>query len=264
MRWWAILLPAAVLSIALPQPAWFDPYLLPSPVIFRGTVVDTNNQPLAHVRISGVEKDGEFLLPVDAGDDGRFNLLTRSPSLVFRKDGFEGRFVRVSSSENARVELNSLSAGRFPECASKVRCGAPDVFCIPDGHGLRRKDETGRAVIDAWVETFSLSKPGNQRAVLTHGAGPSWRGEPRLKQIWSSVKYTEQQKQVHRLTVIDARGTNAAGKLWRNVGVDYTKRSGGEPYQVGESLFYEDRTPKEAALFDQVLDNLCANPSAPK
>ncbi|HTS51370.1 MAG TPA: carboxypeptidase-like regulatory domain-containing protein, partial [Bryobacteraceae bacterium] len=136
MRWWAILLPAAVLPIALPHPAWFDSYLLSSPAIFRGTVVDKNDEPLSGVSISGVENNGEFALRLDVAENGHFNLRTRSPSLVFRKDGFQSRFVRVSSSEDGRVELDTVTAAPLPECSSKARCGEGDMFCIPDRHGL--------------------------------------------------------------------------------------------------------------------------------
>ncbi len=45
--------------------------------------------------------------------------------------------------------------------------------------------------------------------------------------------------------ILDAHGKTSDGKLWRSIG------------QSGESVFYFGQEPRDAALFDRVLDGLC-------
>ena len=81
---------------------------------------------------------------------------------------------------------------------------------------------------------------------MLHGAGTSWGGpEPRTQEIWNSVEFSEAQREARLDLVLDARGRTADGKLWRSIG------------REGESVFYYGQEPKDAALFDRVLDGLC-------
>ena len=184
----AILLSAFIIvPVVLSQPAWFDAYLLPSPVGLRGTVVDANNRPVAGVTLSGVEQDGEFVHRLDLPGNGGFTLRTRSPSLVFRKDGFESQFFRVNGSKNMRIVLRRTPLVPLPECNAAARCEKGDVFCLPKRSGLRLRRRS-EGMIDAWSEAFVPRKEFGAQTILTHGGGPSWLGEPKLRQIWSSVK----------------------------------------------------------------------------
>jgi hypothetical protein len=81
---------------------------------------------------------------------------------------------------------------------------------------------------------------------MLHGAGPSWGGpEPRSQEVWRSVEFSEIHRTWRGSLIYDARGKTSDGKLWRSVG------------QSGESIFYFDQNPKDATLFDRVMDGLC-------
>ena len=262
MRSWAhrIVCVSAILAPGWCQNARYEDYLLPSPALLRGIVVDSDNHPVPGVQIYDVERDGDFLRTVDLGSDGRFELRTRAPSVVLRKDGFESRFLRVNGDEGLRLVLDATGEPRpLPMCPEKALCVSGAVFCLPKLKGFRfGKLDVG---FDASRRSITSPKLVGSRAVLVHGSGPSWFGpEPRLWRVWSSLEYAEELKRARGLLVIDARGKSIKGTLWRSIGVSEEWNSGGADYPVGESVYYEDRTTAEAAVLDRVIDGLCVMP----
>jgi hypothetical protein len=120
--------------VAQDGPAKFQ---LPTPVQVHGVVVDSAGDPIAEVRIDNIALPEDF---AKADASGRFEFVARGPSVVFRKSGWTGRLVRVSSSTgNIRVVLER--AGDPPplrNCGKKEKCGTAPLggFCFPKVRGV--------------------------------------------------------------------------------------------------------------------------------
>jgi hypothetical protein len=218
---------------------------LPTPVQVRGVVVDSAGAPIPGVRIDHLALTEAVAL---ADSIGRFEVEARGPSFVFRKRGWTSHLLRLSSStEDIRVVLDRASdPAPLPACSKKERCGTAPLgdFCFPKVHGVSNGNTVPRTdtleqhfIIRSWLE------PGR---TMLHGAAPSWGGpEPPTREIWDSIEFSEIQREAHGSLVLDSRGKTSDGKLWRSVG------------QSGESAFYLGQDPKDAMLFDRVLDGLC-------
>jgi hypothetical protein len=245
---------------AWPQSGW-ESYFLPSAVGLHGIVADSNDAPLGGVTIHYLEDDGNPRAPLDIGADGRFEVTTRAPAVVFRKPGFDSEYRRTS--ENARLRIVMRKATRpMAACAAQAGCVGVGRLCLPNLPGFHFKKPVDG--IDVWVRSITAGGLAHRAAELTWRVGPSWLGMPRAEQVWASVEYSESQKQVDGLSIADVHGKRANGKPWRSLGLDYERSSGGsDPYHIGESVSYQNVDAATAAVFDRMIDGVCVKP-APK
>jgi hypothetical protein len=176
---------------------------------------------------------------------------------VFRKNGYQSKFLHIEGNKNLRVVMSPAGEPPpLPVCSANAACVSNGMFCLPMVEGIQfGKLDQG---FDAAVRVVTAPGLSGPKAILTHGYGASWLGEPRLEHVWPSVEYSEKYERAAGIMVIDARGKTEDGRLWRNIGVNYERPPGGnEGYHVGESVYYGRRPPAEAALLDRVIDGLC-------
>lgn len=219
--------------------------LLPTPAQVRGLVVDSAGNPIPEVRIDHIALTAAF---ATADRSGHFEFEAHGPSVVFRKKGWTSRLVRVSSSTGEiRVVLDRAGDSTpLPNCSKEEPCGTAPLgnFCFPKVHGVSAGDIV--PTTDTLEQQFSIHSWLGPDRTMHHGTAPSWGGpEPRTREIWDSVDFSEVQRDSQGQLVLDSRGRTSGGKLWRSVG------------QPGESVFYYGQEPKDAMLFDRVLDGLC-------
>jgi hypothetical protein len=220
-------------------------FLLPSPVQLRGVVVDVAGDPVADVRINHLFLTEAFALTDRAG---RFEFDARGPAVVFRKRGWKSQLVRVSAvNGTTHVVLDRASdPDPLPTCSPKPHCVtlAQGEFCLPVTSGMQvsRKPFS----IDTLEQEFAIHSGLGPDKKMLHGSGLAWGGpEPLTSEIWDSIEFSEIQRDAQGSLVLDARGKTTDGKLWRSIG------------QSGESVYYYGQDPKDASLFDRVLDGLC-------
>jgi hypothetical protein len=219
---------------------------LPVPVQVRGVVVDSVGDPIPDVRIDHISLVGVGAL-ARSDPMGRFGFEAYGPSIVFRKSGWRSRLVPASRlTSDGRVVLERADDPEtLPLCSKNPQCVTTGgIFCLPKVRGVDIGDRPN--TIDTFEREFTISSWFGRWRTMLHGAGTSWGGpEPRTQEIWNSVEFSETQREARLDLVLDARGRTADGKLWRSIG------------REGESVFYYDQEPKDAALFDRVLDGLC-------
>jgi len=235
-------------SILLADAAAFSqsptPYLLPRAISLTGTVEDEAGKPIQDVWIGHSN--------VRTGDTtdatGHFSLATQAPAIVFRKAGFDSKYVRLTADGALTVLLRRSRLG-FPECAASDVCtylGRNGQFCVPNIKGISISGNN--ADIDYQTRVFSF-KSGQQTTALQHGAGPMWSfGIPLDREVWGSTQYSEKNYDYHGILIVDAQGAKADGKSWRFLGM------------VGETLSYVDIIPEDKQRLDQLLDGVCARP----
>jgi hypothetical protein len=222
--------------------------LYPTPVRVSGITVDSSGNPVQGVRIGHLAVRGQVSIESPSAETdamGRFRFDTIGPAVVFRKDGFESQFARVSGGPTElRIVLKPAPAVEaVPVCRAASKCVSvrTGVLCLPKIKGVRTGD--ANTTLDTFERTFSVRMG---RWQMIHGAGTAWGGpDPRDEDVWSSIAYKERIRDGGGIQVLDASGTTSDGKAWRSVGV------------AGESVFYFDLDPGAAAKFDQVLDGLC-------
>ncbi len=230
-----LLLPAQRLT-------WYErQILLPEPQTISGRVVDESGQPIAgaHVDHSDVKEQEQLF----TDELGRFHLDTRASAIVIRKHGFDGQLVRIGGTAPVRIVLERATP--LPEC--KNVCiglkGAQSTFCFPPVPSVKVSDQ-GR-MGDSTMREFMVPTSIGPHEVL-FGTGPTWSlGIPFTGDVWESVEYSEKDYILGDSDVIDARGKNSDGKLWRFVGT------------FGESASYYEVDPSDAALPDRFLDGVC-------
>jgi hypothetical protein len=220
------------------------PYLLPRSISLTGTVEDETGKPLQGVWIGhGNSKTGDT---TDA--TGHFSLATQAPAIVFRKAGFDSKYVKLTA-DGALTILLHRSRFSFPECAASDVCtylGRTGQFCVPNIEGISVSGNN--ADIDYQTRLFSF-KSGQQTTTLQHGAGPMWSfGIPLDREVWGSTEYSEKNYDYHSILIVDAQGAKADGKAWRFLGM------------FGETLSYVDIPPEYKQRLDQLLDGVCARP----
>ncbi len=220
-------------------------FLLPSPVQLRGVVVDVAGNPVADVRINHLSLTQASALTDQAG---RFEFDAQGPSVVFRKRGWKSQLVRLSAlNGTAHIVLDRANdPDPLPTCSVKPHCTtlALGGFCLPATKGVHVSGLPFS--VDTLEQEFALHSLLGPDTTMRHGAAPSWGGpEPRSQEVWDSVEFSEIERTVRGSLVLDARGKTTDGKLWRSIG------------QSGESASYYGQDPKDAILFDRVLDGLC-------
>ena len=227
---------AALVAIAAGQ--------APNPVRLAGVAMDVDGKPLPDVLISHIGPRGQMS---KTNEEGRFEVLTRAPAVVFRKSGFTSWYQRVEQAGPIEVRLEPVRQS-LAACASPARCtalrGFPSSFCLPRVRGVKASKQGNDS--DYGQRLFTAS-PSRSRAAIQHAAGSMWgSGLPLDTDVWSSVEYRETVSlDLHHLPIYDSRGRTADGKRWRLAGHAF------------ESAGYRGASLEEARLLDQVLDGIC-------
>jgi hypothetical protein len=233
----------ALSCVAVAQSEDEKTLMLPSRVTLAGIVLDSDGEPLAEVWIDHTG------LPIEnARTDlqGRFVLQTRAPAVVFRKDGFESKYLRVTQNRNLLITLGPAS--RMKECEAFLKCvplkGFMASFClpkVPKVHVGKQGNDIDYGQRWFWVRTQS-GKSGIQ-----HAGGGMWgSGRPFDKDVWSARDYLERSYcDRDGFLIIDARGRSTGEKYWRVLG------------HVFETASYRDVAEQDTPLLDRVLDGAC-------
>lgn len=234
---------AALLNVVRGQAAKEGGLLLSSPIHLSGIVTDHDGKPLANVWINHTGIQGQIM---KTNAEGRFEIQTRAPSIVFRKDGFKGRFCRVE--RDATVEVKLDPAPQLKACPSSANClslkGFMSAFCLPKIRGVNVTAQSND--IDYGQREFVIQTLGGRKGIQ-HAAGPMWgAGLPLDDEVWSSVEYHETgYRDVEGFQVIDARGKTSNGECWRVLGHAF------------ETASYRKLSADEVSLLDKVLDGVC-------
>lgn len=236
--------------------------LLPADRTIHGTVSDPRGNPISGAnvdytvvhdpsRLAGEWWGTQWERPYKTDTKGEFTFTTRAPVLVVRKPGYQSARIFVAQTKSPLHLTLQLATSNLRPCPSKIRCDSDPirnwggVFCF------QHTDEVfagrpGRD-IDYGQRNFILQTSSGTKGMM-YGAGPMWSsGMPDYEKAWTSTEYSETVYEIEGIVVIDARGKLPTGKLWREFG------------RFGESASYWDLDPREAHLFDQVLDNACVH-----
>ena len=214
----------------------------------EGTVLDQRGAPIADASIDDAAR---WAHRTDSA--GRFDIETKTPVFVIRKEGFQSERVRILDATMLRVTLRRLEEKRsLPVCSEEKTLGITDRST-----GLRfpkianvRASRQGHDV-DYSARNYYVKTPRGAKGIL-HGKGRSWSwGIPNDSEVWQSVEYTEVEYDQGGFGIIDARGKFANGNRWRYLGM------------LGESASYSDVDPESAKILDQVLDGACFQPWHP-
>jgi hypothetical protein len=225
--------------------------LLPKSVHITGRIVDPNSQPLEGARI---DHQGNPRKSTSSGTGGTFELDTRAPSLVVRKDGYEGYWFRTSSAKSPlTITLQTLPKDRrFPVCKetgpSYTIDGWSARFRFPQIPELQQSRQTND--IDYGERRYFIQTKAGPKAI-SHGTGPTWSFGPPLDSfVWRSETYEELTYNIEGRTITDARGKFANGNRWRHLG------------RFNETVFYSDIGERTAKIFDRLLDAACLQPES--
>lgn len=219
--------------------------LRPEAIKVAAVVVDREGKPIPGV---SVDHHGNLRQTVLTNADGRFELQTKAPALVLRKDGYRSHFMQVSATVQARVILDPAeSAGTPKGCTTASHCesieGWGAEFCFPKVAGVRPSSQGHD--IDYGIRSYIVTA-ANEPAGIRHGSGPFWSfGTPDDTDVWKSVEYSEVSYAAGKLQILDARGRTSDGRRWRYVG------------RFGESATYRGVNEDAARLLDRVLDGMC-------
>lgn len=225
----------------------FQDLLLPQAQHIVGVVVDAEGKPVAKARI---DHTGDYLHSYETDSHGRFELVTRAPVLVIRKQGFRSELLQTGEAD-VHVVLRKLGETRtFPSCSSAVKYvgigGWAASFQFPVVSGVKVSKQ-GRD-IDYGVRSYYIKTARGPKGIM-HGSGPMWSfGTPSDDDVWRSVQYEEVSYDVGGITIIDARGQLKNGNQWRYVGM------------FGESASYSDVDEATTKILDRVLDGACLKP----
>jgi len=218
--------------------------MLPQSVHLSGIVTDHGGKPLSEVwinhtgaRIENVQVDGQ----------GHFDIETRAPAIVFRKNGFQSKYWKVSENRNMVIALDG-PAPPANQCDASAGCvsleGFRSAFCLPRIPGVNVSKQANDA--DYGQRLFWIETPRG-KAGIQHAAGGMWgAGLPFNEDVWSAVSYVERTSiDPQGFNIIDARGKSADGYCWRMVG------------HFSETASYRRVSQQDTELLDQVLDRLC-------
>lgn len=210
-----------------------------------GRVTDTRGTPLADVRIDHTGLTRPPFPMTDA--QGRFAVETRASAVVFRKEGFEGRYFPLER-DAVVIEVTLKPASPAKPCSLSADCvslgGFSARFCLPRVRGVRATEPGSD--IDYGYRFHGVETPEGEKGIQ-HAAGPLWGlGLPFDDDVWTSVEYQETDYwDPSGFTVIDARGRTTKGEYWRIVG------------RVSETASYRRVSREATKLLDQVLDGVC-------
>ncbi len=246
----ALAIAAAALSgaaIAQPTPE-AKRLLLPDFVHLQGTIVGPDGKALSGVAIGHTNYYTDIGQP-DA--EGRFDLSTRAPAIVFRKEGYRSRYLRVERDASLEIRLQPVDKA-LDLCSPSASC-APlpeslSEFCLPRVKGVR----VGALVSDCdyVVRAFTVRTQAGRRGI-GHASGVLWgSGLPHDEDVWSAVEYSETSYRDSRgFPIVDARGKAANGRCWRVLG------------RFNETAYYRDVPEEAIGLLDKTLDGVCARPT---
>jgi len=219
--------------------------MLPSPVRLAGIVDDNRGQPLGDVWINHT---GVRIENIRTDAQGHFDIKTRAPAIVFRKDGFESKYLRVSGEALGLAITLEPSTNRARACTSSSRCislkGFMSWFCLPKVKGVNVTKQNND--VDYGQRVLWVTTQAGQEAIQ-HAAGGMWGdGWPLDQDVWSAVNYTETSYvDPDGFLIIDARGNSPDGTYWRVLGHAF------------ETASYRHVSKEAAAILDRVLDGVC-------
>lgn len=235
---------ALLLSAVHAQSINADSLLLPAPIRLSGIVTDTGGNPLPDASIHHAGLVGPA---PRTNAEGRFEFDTRAPAIVFRKQGFNPKYVRVQRDATLEVKLEPGS-GPWKACPSASRCLFINMllseFCLEEVRGVKTTGQIDD--IDYGLRLFWIQTPSGKNGIR-HGSGTNWgSGLPFDEDVWSAVEYEETDYLDREgFLVVDARGKSPNGGRWRVLG------------RAFETASYRDLSVHEAALLDKVLDGAC-------
>ena len=245
LGWWVVLL---TLLIPLSLSAQTD-----TPI--NGIVIDKNGEPVADVTVRSRTTCCPQKFDEGKSDkDGRFHLEHPGKVLRFYKDGVLPKTVVVSASApevRVALELSTESmlmpdCGQAPRGFTRISSGKRGIhFDVPE---QRVKISGGTPDVD-YVKY--VIKPRHSKGYLQLWFGPyAMNPEPDDDDFLSSSTFTERYvvnsngEPVGR----DSRGQATAGGSWRRTAIFL------------EGAVYRDASPRDAALFDQIIDSACDIP----
>lgn len=156
--------------------------MLQSPVHLSGLVTDADGRSLADVWIQHASlKD----LSGKTDAQGRFDIRTQAPAIVFLKDGFNGSYYRVQHDDTLEIKLEP--ARPFRTCQSSPDCvslkGWPSRFCFQRVRGVKVTAQVND--IDYGQRLFVVQRPAG-KCVIQHAAGGMWGSWlPFDEDVWS-------------------------------------------------------------------------------
>jgi len=224
-------------------------YLLPSPVKLSGVVTDAAGHPLSEVWISHA---GPGVANSKTDPNGRFEIETRAPAIVFRKGGFQSKYLRIDNKREKSLAI--ILAGPAPQmrsCSGSPGCISLDsfgsAFCLPKIHSVNVSKQGND--VDYGCRSFWIRTPGG-KAGVQHCSGGLWgSGFPFDQDVWSAEEYTEIAYQDREgFLITDARGEDPKGKYWRVLG------------HALETVSYRNASAPDAAMLDRVIDGACIKP----
>ena len=242
---WRLAACAALVGSSVAQSPREKALLLPSEIHLSGVVTDSGGRPLADVWIDHSGTSGK------TDSEGRFDIRTRAPAVVFRSRGFQSKYYRLTGDVTLAVALDGPTSP-LQQCGACTNCvpleGSRGVLCLPRVRGvhvsaLGNDIDYGKRWF--WIKTRTGKKTGIQ-----HAAGGMWgSGLPFDEDVWSAREYRETDyRDASGLRVIDARGKNADGTCWRMLG------------KFGETASYRNVPAEDTPLLDEVLDGATVRP----
>ncbi len=217
-----------------------------SPIHLSGVVTDSEGKALGDVWIQhALLKDQ----PGETDGQGRFDIRTQAPAIVFRKNGFNGSYYRVQGDETLQIKLEPARPIRA--CKSSSECVSLKAFlgtfCFQRVQGVKATKQVND--VDYGARVFLMQTPTG-KVGIQHGSGPMWgSGLPFDEDVWSAAEYSETDyRDPDGLLIIDARGQSASGERWRVLGHAF------------ETAAYRKVTQDQAGLLDKVLDSACVLP----
>jgi hypothetical protein len=214
----------------------------------RGLVVDqrgipVENAEIAHARIRPNPVGGR------TDSEGRFQVTTNSPAIVFRKSGYSSVLLRTTATtangehrlvmnSTKRVVSRCVEGGKYESLERQL---ARFRFkSIP-----QIKVEKQRKDLSYVVQFYNVATAQGKHGIK-HGSGPWWSlGLPKNSDVWKSVTFEEDSIEVEGLEILDSRGEWADGTSWRSVGT------------IGETATYSGMDKETTVVLNRFLDGLC-------
>ena len=225
------------------------PRPLSSAVTLSGVVTDVSGTPIASVSI---DHSGSRSGIVKTDGEGKFEVTTRAPAVVFRKSGLQSRYVRLEPGKSAGLTIRlDGSAPPARECGPHASCSSlryfGSAFCLPEIQGVKAGKQSND--VDYGQRVFWIAATGG-KVGLRHAAGPMWgSGLPSDEEVWDASEYREiDYRDEDGHLIVDARGRSSDGKYWRELGHAF------------ESVSYRGVSERDTILLDRLLDGACVQP----
>jgi len=153
-----------------------------------GTAVDIEGKPLEGVRIDHAAFSGFGDRTSDR--DGHFAVATNGHPVVFRKPGYQGQMIPLSSATDLRIVLKPVTK-EFPVCKTLrdyngIKDGTPGLY-FPKVEGVSADSRGGD--VDFVTRGYSVKTKGGGIGII-HGRGYAWSfGIPSSGLVWESADY---------------------------------------------------------------------------